>query len=61
MDETYGLGVLLAAMVGSFSAGVLNAWAWLLPMTPESRDAFLRGVADGISPAFWLRKITGKS
>lgn len=35
--------VLLAGVAGGFCAGVINAWAWLWPMSPERRDAFLAG------------------
>lgn len=37
--------------------GAINGWAWLLPMTPTQRERFLRGVADGVNPAFWLRQL----
>ncbi len=41
--------VVWAAMIGGFCAGALIAWAWLLPMSPERRDAFLQGVSDVLS------------
>ena len=53
--------VLIAACVGSFCAGVINAFAWLGRMQPDDRDNFLRGALDGIDVRFWWRRFTKRS
>lgn len=50
-----GAWVLIAAMLGGFCAGVINAWAWLWPMSPAQRDKFLDGTRRAFQPWAWKR------
>ena len=49
--------LITIGIAAGFCAGALSGWAVLLMMTSEQREGFLRGVADGVNPMFWWRKV----